>query len=67
MHRKLCNNHEHFNLIINRFKYKCETCQIFIHPFKNIVKCKLQLMRNGLNTFKMNDATYVQMLIIQEL
>jgi hypothetical protein len=31
-HIKLC-MHEHFSLIINPFKYKCETFQIFICPF----------------------------------
>jgi hypothetical protein len=36
MHPKLY-MHEHFDLIINSFKYKCETSQIFIHPFKKIV------------------------------
>jgi hypothetical protein len=36
MHFKLC-MHEHFNLIANPFKYKCETFQIFIHPFQKIV------------------------------
>jgi len=33
MHSKLCVHHEHFDLIINQFKYKCETHQIFIHGF----------------------------------
>jgi len=36
MHPRLC-MHEHFDLISNRFKYKCETSQIFIHPFQKIV------------------------------
>jgi hypothetical protein len=41
--RKICNlkvymhprlyMHEHFDLIINPFNYKCETSQILIHPF----------------------------------
>jgi hypothetical protein len=31
MHPKLC-MHEHFDLIINPFKYKYETSQVFIHP-----------------------------------
>jgi len=42
MHPKLC-MHQHFDLIINPFKYKYETSQIFIHLLKNIVvnaKCK---------------------------
>jgi hypothetical protein len=29
--------HEHFDLIINPFKYKFEISQIFIHPFQKIV------------------------------
>jgi hypothetical protein len=36
MHLELC-MHEHFNLITNAFKYKCETFQHFIHPFKKIM------------------------------
>jgi len=36
MHVKIC-MHEHFDLITNPFKYKCETSQIFIHPFQKIV------------------------------
>jgi hypothetical protein len=33
MHLRLC-MHEHFNLITNPFKYKCETSQVFIHLFQ---------------------------------
>jgi hypothetical protein len=44
MHVKLC-MHEHFDLITNPFKYKCKTCQIFIHPIsKNYGECKMQLV-----------------------
>jgi hypothetical protein len=33
MHLGLCML-ENFDLILNAFKYKCETCQVFIHPFQ---------------------------------
>jgi hypothetical protein len=62
MHLKLTCIHEHFDLITNPFKYKCEMCQVFIHPFHEIMqnaKCKMQLMSNGFDTFKMNDSTLV--------
>jgi len=36
MHPKLF-MHEHFDLITNPFKYKCENFQIFIHQFQKIV------------------------------
>ncbi len=36
MHLRFC-MHEHFDLITNLFKYKCEISQIFIHPFQKIV------------------------------
>ncbi len=36
MHFKLC-MYEHLDLIIYPFKYKCETSQVFIHPFQKIV------------------------------
>jgi len=35
MHHRLC-MHEHFDLITNPFKYKCQTSQVFIHPFQKI-------------------------------
>jgi hypothetical protein len=60
--------YEHFDLIIDPFKYKCETSQIFKHPFQKILmnaKCNSQLI--NLTTFKMNDSTHVQMLIIQNM
>jgi len=58
MHLKFC-MHEHFDLIINPFKYKCETSQIFMHPFQKIAmnaKCnswvvdlnKIQIQRFNL-------------------
>jgi hypothetical protein len=43
MHLVVC-MHEHFDLITNPFKYKCEIYQIFIHPFQEIMmnaKCNL--------------------------
>jgi hypothetical protein len=67
MHSKLC-IHEHLDLITNPFKYKCETFQNFIHPFHKIVvniKCNSWVV--DLTTFKVNDSTYVQMLIVQEM
>jgi hypothetical protein len=48
--------HEHFDLIINPFKYKCETCQIFIHPFQKIV------MSAKCNSWKM-DLTHLKWMI----
>jgi len=66
MHPRVC-MHEHFDLITNPFKYKCETCNVFIHPFqKNCDECKMQFI-NVFNTLKMNDSIHVQMLIVQEL
>jgi hypothetical protein len=35
MHPRLC-MHEHFDLITNPFKYKCQILQDFIHPFQKI-------------------------------
>jgi hypothetical protein len=46
MHLVVC-MHEHFDLITNPFKYKCEIYQIFIHPFQEIMmnaKCNLWIM-----------------------
>jgi hypothetical protein len=66
MYLRLC-MHEHFDIIINPFKYKYETSQIFIHPFKKIVlnaKCNSWVV--DLTTFKVNESTHVQMLIIQK-
>jgi hypothetical protein len=56
--------HEHFDLISNTFKYKCEISQNFKRPFKKIVvsaKCNSWIL--DLTTFKMNDSIHVQMLI----
>ncbi len=40
-----------------------------MHPtvLKNYGECKMQLMSNGFNTFKMSDSIHVQMLIVQEM
>ncbi len=63
MHFKLC-MHEHFDLITNLFKYKYETCQVFIYSFKKTMINKMQFMSNGFNTIKVNDLVHVQMLIV---
>jgi predicted amidophosphoribosyltransferase len=43
MHFRLC-MHQRFDLITNPFKYKCETCQNFIHSIsKNCDECKMEL------------------------
>jgi hypothetical protein len=53
--------------ITNTFKYKCETLQIFRHPFQKImVNAKCNSIVMDLTTFKVNDSTHVQMLMIQE-
>jgi hypothetical protein len=58
--------HEHFDLTTNPFKYKCETCQIFIHLIEKIMmSAKYNSWIIDLTTFKVNDSTNVQMLIIQ--
>jgi hypothetical protein len=36
MHPRLC-MHEHFDLITNPFKYKCEISQILEHAFQKIM------------------------------
>ncbi len=68
MHPKLC-MHEHFHLINNTFKYKCETSQVFIHALeKFLVSAKCNSWVVDLTTFKVNDSTpHVQMLIVQEM
>ncbi len=38
MHPRLCMP-EHFEIITNSFKYKCETFQMFLHPFQFMCKC----------------------------
>jgi hypothetical protein len=46
MHLVVC-MHEHFDLIINSFKFKCEIYQVFIDPFQEIMmnaKCNLWVM-----------------------
>jgi hypothetical protein len=67
MYPRLC-MYEHFDLITNPSKYKCEISQFFIHPFKKIVvnaKCNLQIV--DLTTLKVNDSTHVQMLLVKEM
>jgi hypothetical protein len=56
--------HEHFDLIPNPFKYNVRLANSIS---KKIDECKMQLMSNGLNIFKMNDPSHVQMLIVQEM
>jgi hypothetical protein len=67
MNFKLC-MYEHFDLITNPFKYKCETSQFFIHSFQTIVmneKCNLWIVDS--TTFKMDDSTHMQMLTFQNM
>ncbi len=50
--------YEHFNLITNS-KIKVKHANfLYIHS-KNCDECKMQLMNNGSNTFKVNDSTHV--------
>jgi len=52
----------------NPFKYKCENLQTFRHPFQKIMvnaKCSLWIVY--LTTFKVNNSTHVQMLMVQEM
>ncbi len=58
MHLKVCMD-EHFDLITNPFKYKCET---YIFMSKHYDECKIQLMNNGFNTFNS-----CHMLIVQKM
>jgi hypothetical protein len=52
MHSRLC-MHEHFDLIINPFKYKCEISQVFIHPFQKIVvSAKCNSWSSGFNNIQ---------------
>ncbi len=65
MHPKFC-MYDHFHIINNPCKYKCDTSQSFYtYIYKNYGECKMQFMNNGFNTFKVNDSTHVQMLTIQ--
>jgi hypothetical protein len=67
MHSRLC-MHEHFDLIIDPFKYKCENFQVFIHPLKKIImitKCNSWVVDS--TTIKVNDSTHMQMLIVQDM
>jgi hypothetical protein len=50
------------------FKYKCETFQIFRHSFqKTMVNAKCSSWPVDLTTFKVNDSTCVQMLMVQKM
>jgi hypothetical protein len=51
--------YEHFDLIFNS--------NINVKYNKFYGECKMQLISNGFNTFKMNDSTHVQMLIVQKM
>jgi hypothetical protein len=52
MHPRFC-MYEHFDLITNSFKYKCETFQIFINfYFKKNWECKMQFMNSGFNNIE---------------
>jgi hypothetical protein len=67
MHFRLC-MHEHFDLNINPFQYKCQTSQVFIYSFQKIVvsaKCNSWVV--DLTTLKANASTHVQMLIVQNM
>jgi hypothetical protein len=67
MHPIIC-MHEHFDLITNSFKYKCKNLASFYTCIsKNCDECKMQIMNNGFNTFKMYDWTHVQILIVQKM
>jgi hypothetical protein len=49
--------------------WKIYKLKVYMHPtvLKNYGECKMQLMSNGFNTFKMSDSIHVQMLIVQEM
>jgi len=67
VHLKLC-MHEHFDLIINLFKYKCKISQIFVHLFQNIMlnaKCNSWIV--NFIIFKVSDSTHVKILVVQEM
>jgi hypothetical protein len=67
MHPRVC-VHKHFDLITNPFKYECETFQILIHPCqKKLVSAKCNSWIVDLTTFKVNDSTHLQMLMVQEI
>jgi len=60
--------HEHFHLVNNPFKYEYKTFQVFIHPIeKNLVNAKCNSWIVHLITFKVNDSTHMQMLIVQKM
>jgi len=52
MHFEVC-MHEHFDIIISKFKYTYEICQIFIYPFQKIVmRAKCNFLSNRFDTSK---------------
>jgi len=63
MHPKFC-MHEHFDLITNPFKYKCETLGFYVGFNIYINKCNMQHLKSGFNKLKMDDSIHVKMLII---
>ncbi len=40
---------------------------LYTSIYKNCDECKMQLMSNAFNTFKVNDLTHMQMLIVQKM
>jgi hypothetical protein len=55
--------YEHFDQIINSNINVTHANFLYIY-FKNYDECKIQLANDGFNTFKENDSTHVQMLIV---
>jgi archaellum component FlaG (FlaF/FlaG flagellin family) len=49
MHPKFC-MYDHFHIINNPCKYKCDTSQSFYtYIYKNYGECKMQFMNSGFN------------------
>ncbi len=49
MHPKFC-MYDHFHIINNPCKYKCDTSQSFYtYIYKNYDECKMQFMNSGFN------------------
>jgi hypothetical protein len=63
MHPKLC-IHENFDLIINPFKYKCETLSCYVCFNIYTKKCNMQHLNNDFNKFNVDDLIHVKMLLI---
>jgi hypothetical protein len=55
MHIGVC-MHEHFELITNLFKLNVEFFNFLYIHLKNYDKCKMQVVNNEFNTFKMNES-----------